>query len=168
MTITIENYRTLFTNVRTRPGMWFARSDLSTVVAFVTGCDQANARGLLTGFQEWLVTRAGYGESFIWWAIVVHLTEPVGAKDIGDMDAGLEARVVETLWDLLDEFLELRAEDDGLNRIYAAHHRWTRLRAEAGCGSRNLPETPWPRPRSRTDPPPHGYAQSTPADRPIP
>jgi hypothetical protein len=118
----------------------------------VTGCDQANARGLLTGFQEWLATRAGYGESFVWWALVVHLTEPAGPKEIGDLDAELDARVVETLWDLLDEFLELRAEPDGLSRIYTAHHQWTRLRAEAGCGPRNLPEIPWPRPRSRTNP----------------
>ena len=57
MTLTITNYRTLFTNIRKRPGMWLIRADFATVVA--------GARSLLTGFQPWLVTQAGCFDSHI-------------------------------------------------------------------------------------------------------
>ncbi|MFC3500117.1 hypothetical protein ACFOOK_03935 [Micromonospora krabiensis] len=150
MTITITNYRELFANIRKRPRMWLIRDDFATVVAFVDGCNEANARSLLTGFQPWLVTQAGCLDNHVWWSIVAHLTEPAGARDVGDMDADLDARAVETLFDLLDEFLELRDERDGLNRIFAAHEQWRRLREQPGC---NATETTsavqWPRAASR-------------------
>ncbi|MGW3891449.1 hypothetical protein ACWD69_22405 [Micromonospora chokoriensis] len=58
MTITITNYRDLFANIRKRPKMWLIREDFASIVAFIEGCNQANARTLLTGFQPWLVTAA--------------------------------------------------------------------------------------------------------------
>ncbi|MET8233448.1 hypothetical protein ABZS77_22540 [Micromonospora sp. NPDC005298] len=155
MTITITTYRDLFANVRKRPGMWLIRDDFASVVAFVEGCDQGNARTLLTGFQPWLVTRAGCLNNHVWWSIVAHLTEPIGPKKVRDMDPHLDARTVETLFDLLDEFLELRDEHDGLNRILAAHEQWRRLRDENGCSATDAPACPtvaWPRAASRRAP----------------
>ncbi|HEY3505416.1 MAG TPA: hypothetical protein VGN37_21860 [Actinocatenispora sp.] len=116
MAFTITSYRDLFANVRGRPGMWLVREDFASVVAFVEGCNQANARTLLDGFQPWLVTRAGCLNSHVWWSIVAHLTDPVGTKGFGDMPSDLDARAVETLFDLLDEFLELREEPDAPTR----------------------------------------------------
>src|SRR5689334_6809152 len=58
-----------------------------------------------SGFQPWLVTQAGCLDSHIWWILVAHLTEPVGPKKFRGMDADRDARAVETLFDLLDEFL---------------------------------------------------------------
>jgi hypothetical protein len=87
VTLTITNYRDLFTNIRKRPGVWLIREDFATVVAFVEGCDEANVRSLLIGFQPWLVTQAGCLDSHVWWSIVAHLTEPAGAKKFRDMDA---------------------------------------------------------------------------------
>jgi hypothetical protein len=135
--------------------MWLIRDDFATVVAFIEGCNQANARTLLTGFQPWLVTRAGCLDNHVWWSIVAHLTEPVGPKAIGEMEPDLEARAVSTLFDLLDEFLELHDEHDGLNRIFAAHEQWRSLRSRNGCSATDAPSCPgvnWPRAASRTSP----------------
>jgi hypothetical protein len=126
--VNINSYRQLFTNIRLRPGMWLVRDDFACVVAFVDGCNEANARTLLTGFREWLVTRAGRGDNLVWWSLVAHLTEPVGSKNTSTMDADLDARAVATLFELLDEFLELRDEHDGLRRIFAAYEDCRRAR----------------------------------------
>ncbi|MFI2709083.1 hypothetical protein ACH495_02980 [Micromonospora sp. NPDC018662] len=152
MTITITNYRDLFANIRKRPKMWLIREDFASVVAFIEGCDQANARTLLTGFQPWLVTQAGCLDNHVWWSIVAHLTEPIGPKNFRDMGPDLDARTVESLFDLLDEFLELRDEHDGMNRIFAAHEQWRRLREQDGCSATDAPTcpgVPWPRAASR-------------------
>lgn len=155
MTITITNYRDLFANIRKRPRMWLIREDFATVVAFVDGCNEANARTLLTGFQPWLVTQAGCLDNHVWWSIVAHLTDPTGPKNVRDMAPDLDARTVETLFDLLDEFLELRDERDGLNRIFAAHEQWRRLREQNGCNATDATTCPtvrWPRAASRIKP----------------
>jgi hypothetical protein len=134
--------------------MWLIRDDFTSIVAFVTGCNEANARTLLDGFQPWLVTRAGCLDNHVWWSIVAYLTEPVGAKNLREMSPELDARIVATLFDLLDEFFELRAECDGLSRIFAAHQEWVRLRHENGCeasGKPNCPTVRWPRAASRLD-----------------
>ncbi|MDG4840286.1 hypothetical protein O7631_27480 [Micromonospora sp. WMMD967] len=159
MTITITNYRDLFANIRNRPRMWLVREDSASVVAFIEGCNQANAGTLLTGFQPWLVTQAGCLDNHVWWSIVAHLVEPIGPKDIRDMDPDLDARTVESLFDLLDEFLELRDERDGLNRVFAAHEQWRRSREQNGCtvtGTATCPTVRWPRAASRIRPDNHG------------
>ena len=55
------------------------------MVAFIEGCNQANAGSLPTGFREWLVTKAGCGNELVWWALTGHRTEPVGRKSVHDM-----------------------------------------------------------------------------------
>lgn len=154
--LTISSYRELFASVRKRPGMWLVRGDFACVVAFVDGCNEGNARTLLDGFQPWLVTRAGCLDNHVWWSIVAHLTKPVGVKKFREMSPELDARVVATLFDLLDEFLELRDEHDGLKRIFAAHEQWVQLRRQNSCvatGKPACPVVPWPRPASRLDEP---------------
>ncbi|MET7805989.1 hypothetical protein [Micromonospora chersina] len=87
---------------------------------------------MLTGFQPWLVAQVGCLDNHVGWSIA-HLTEPTGPKNFRDMDHDLGARTVEAPFDVLDEFLELRDEHDGLNRIFAAHEHWRRLREQNGC-----------------------------------
>jgi hypothetical protein len=153
--ININSYRELFTNIRLRPGMWLIRPDFACVVAFVDGCNEANARTLFTGFHEWLVTRAGRGDNHTWWSLIQDLTEPVGPKYISTMPADLDARMVATLFDMLDEFLELREERDGLRRIFAAYEHWRRAQDEDGClTAETAPTTEWPRAASRRTPTP--------------
>jgi hypothetical protein len=150
--IVFEHYRELFASVRKRPLMYLPRADYASVVAFIMGCDEGTSRMLLTGFREWLVTRVGCGDHLVWWSLAARLTEPVGPKNIREMNPELDARTVETLFELLDEFLALRQEEDGLPRIYAAHEAWIEARRRDHCqesGASTCPAVHWPRPAAR-------------------
>ncbi|RUL93693.1 hypothetical protein [Verrucosispora sp. FIM060022] len=94
MTATITSYRDLFANVRKRPRMWLIREDFACVVAFIEGCNQANAGTLLSGFQPWLVTQASGLDNHVWWSIVAHLAHPTGPKALDNMDGDLDADVI--------------------------------------------------------------------------
>ncbi|MFG2167839.1 hypothetical protein [Micromonospora chersina] len=135
--------------------MWLIREDFASVVAFVGGCNQATAGTLLTALQPWLVRHAGCLDNHVWWSIVAHLTRTHRSQELPRHGAHLGARTVETLFDLLDEFLELRDERDSLNRIFAAHEQWRRLREQNGCSATDAPTCPtipWPRTTSRIKP----------------
>jgi hypothetical protein len=124
--VAITDYRKLFSLVARRPLMYLIRDDFPTVVAFVEGCDQGNAGGLLAGFREWLITRLGYGNNLTWWALVLLVAEP-GMDDSPHPDPQTpeaDARARQTLYALLDEFLALTAEHGGRRRIHAAHQTW--------------------------------------------
>ncbi|MFC3500025.1 hypothetical protein ACFOOK_03435 [Micromonospora krabiensis] len=154
MTVYIASYRELFALVAARPRMYLPRDDFATVVAYVEGCDQGNARALLAGFREWLITRAGCGDNLVWWALVQKLAQPESADGAENLTPDNDIAAKQTLFRLLDEFLELRDEHDGLQRIYAAYQQWRTARADDGCAASGQPGCPvalWPRPRSRTE-----------------
>lgn len=138
----IGNYRELFALVRKRPLMYLLGADFASVVAFVEGCDHGNARSLLTGFQEWLVTRVGCGSNLVWWSLVLRLSEAEGEKSPREMDPETDARATETLFQCLDDFLALREEHDGLRRIYAAHQAWLDARDLNHCLASGAPACP--------------------------
>ena len=75
-----EDYQRLFAALRKRPLMYLPRADFPSIVAFVEGCNHGNAGRLLTGFQEWLVTRVGCGNQLVWRSLALRLTEPAGPK----------------------------------------------------------------------------------------
>jgi hypothetical protein len=131
--------------------MYLMRDDFPTVVAYVEGCDQGNARSLLVGFREWLIIQAGCGDNFVWWALVLKLGLPESADDPGNLTPEDDMVAKQTLFLLLDEFLELR---DDLERVYAAYQQWRTARTDNGCATSGQPARPavsWPRPRSRTE-----------------
>ena len=103
----------------------------------IDGCDQGNARGLLAGFLEWLVLQVGCGDNPVWLepgpAPCLH-----GGQPPGDLPTDVDAKAKQTLFRLLDEFLELAAEHDGLHRVYATYHAWRTERAEHGCDLRGF------------------------------
>ncbi|WFE28241.1 hypothetical protein O7623_03235 [Solwaraspora sp. WMMD791] len=100
----IGSYRELFALVAVRPRMYLMRDDLPTSVAYVEGCDQGNARSLLGGFREWLVTQAGRGDNLVWWALVFELALPELAVDPGNLTPENDMVAKQTLFRLLDEF----------------------------------------------------------------
>lgn len=153
MTVSVRSYRELFSLMAARPRMYLMRDDFPTVVAYVEGCDQGNARALLAGFREWLITQAGCGDNLVWWSLVLKLALPESADDPGNLTPENDTAAKQTLYRLLDEFLELRDEHDGLPRIYAAYQQWRTARTDNGCTASRKPGCPvvsWPRPRSRT------------------
>ncbi len=130
--------------------MYLIRADFPEVVAFVLGCDLGSA-GLLTGFREWLMTRAGGGSNWTWWALVLRLVDPVNDPSPRDLTPEMDEQAVAMLFDCLDDFLRLREEKDGLRRIYAAYEAW--LAAPSGEDKQASAQS-WPRPRDtvRYDP----------------
>ncbi|MEE6261261.1 hypothetical protein [Plantactinospora sonchi] len=135
---TVQRYRELFALVRKRPLMYLVRADYSSAVAFVLGCHVAE-EAVLTGFREWLVTRVGCGSNLTWWSLILRLTDPVGPKNARELDPESDGKAFEALFSLLDEFLALRAEPDGLQRIYRAYDDWIQLRHTHGCDATGAP-----------------------------
>ncbi|MCG5216924.1 hypothetical protein [Streptosporangium sp. KLBMP 9127] len=101
------DYRAIFKVFRRVPGMYIM-SPLTypSVVAFLTGCDAASGDRMLKGFREWLVDRTGYGSSLAWSALVLWFVEPVGGKSHSPLSPELEPVAIETLFRLVEEFLE--------------------------------------------------------------
>ncbi|MGC4761851.1 hypothetical protein ACLQ20_03210 [Micromonospora sp. DT46] len=150
MQSTIRRHRELFASVHKRPLMYLIRPDFSSATAFVLGCHVAD-EAILTGFQEWLVTRVGCGSNVFWPHLVLRLTEPVGPKNARELDPETDRRAFDALFSLLDEFLALREEHDSLRRVYRAYEEWQELRDDNGCLETEAPECPvvdWPRPAS--------------------
>ncbi|MGW0434065.1 hypothetical protein ACWDV4_16190 [Micromonospora sp. NPDC003197] len=147
MPVTVTNYRELFANVAQRPRMYLMRDDFPTTVAYIEGCDQGNAHRLLAGFREWLVAQVGGGDNLTWWALVLRLAAAAELPP-AELPPDIDARAKQTLFRLLDEFLELTDERNGLARIYAAYHAWRAARTELGCQAAGEPSCPlvdWPR-----------------------
>jgi hypothetical protein len=148
MASVIAEYRDLFARMGRRPRMYLMRDDFAGAVAYIEGCDQGSARTLLTGFREWLLTQAGCGDNLVWWGLVLKIDDPDRTGSGYDLSAEADADANRTLFRLIDEFLELRQEPDGLRRIHAAYENWRTARAEHGCvgtGAPACPRVPWPR-----------------------
>jgi hypothetical protein len=127
--------------------MYLIRDDYATTVAYITGCDQGNAGTLLTGFREWLVPQAGGGDKYVWWSLVLKIARPDSHDNPASLPPDADLVAKQTLFRLLDEFLELRQSPDSLQKIFAAHQQWRVTRSENGCeasGKPGCPQVPWP------------------------
>jgi hypothetical protein len=103
--------REYFRAVGERPGMFVGRPSFQTLTAFLLGYDQSAARhgtpGLV-GWPEWLVARRGKECNHAWPGQVLHLALPDGWGDSGNLSPEDDARAVEVLFCLLEEFLARR------------------------------------------------------------
>ncbi|RKS09943.1 hypothetical protein DFP74_5688 [Nocardiopsis sp. Huas11] len=103
--------REYFAGVGERPGMFVGRPSFHALTAFLTGYDQSSARhGApgLEGWHGWLVTRRGRDCSHAWPGQVLHIALPDGWDDLWELPPEHEARSIEVLFRLLDEFLANR------------------------------------------------------------
>ena len=83
----------------------------------------------------------------MWRSLVLRLAGAEGQPP-GDLPSEVDAKAKQMLFRLLDEFLELTGEHDGIHRIYVAYHGWRGERAEHGCRATDEPVCPqvdWPR-----------------------
>jgi hypothetical protein len=119
------NYRELFAEVRQRPGMFGVEGSYRSLCAFVLGVNAGNGWALLLGFQEFLVTRLGYGDNLFWSALVSHLAFPGSDRDRHAVldEPGYDEIASATLFQLLDEFLERRSRG-GHIAIIAEYLAW--------------------------------------------
>jgi hypothetical protein len=129
-----RDHRELFENVRNRTGMYFQQETYAVVAAFLLGYDSACEGGLLAGFREWLVVRLGTGSNLAWSALVLHAAFPNAPSPQQEVLNGpsTERRAIETLFDLLTEFEEVRSQPDGLRKIFGAFDVWSKGASSIG------------------------------------
>ncbi|MFG1777542.1 hypothetical protein ACGFIR_24310 [Micromonospora sp. NPDC049051] len=120
------DYRKLFADVHRRPGMFGLDGSFHDFTVFIRGCEAGNDWQLLAGFREWLVARCGSGDNLVWEALILWQAFRDGPPRREELqtDPELDRVAVETLFRLLDEFLRLRAEHDGLTRIFDEYLTW--------------------------------------------
>ena len=126
-------HRQLFENVRKRPSMYLGPVvTYEVVAAFVHGYDLACEGGLLAGFREWLVVRLGEGSNLAWTALVLDFAFPGASPTDKALRAWPEAErhAIDTLFDLLAEFDEVRSKRDGLREIFLAYEQWKQEQEE--------------------------------------
>ncbi|WP_240776872.1 hypothetical protein [Nonomuraea basaltis] len=102
--------REYFTHVAKRLGMFVGGSRLAGLEGFLDGYDQhARRHGGpgLQGWREWLVARRGQDCNHGWHGQVRHIALPDGWKK-WELTPEEESRVIEVLFELLDEFLAER------------------------------------------------------------
>lgn len=102
--------RVYFAFVAKRLGMFVVGSRLAGVESFLDGYDQHALRHGgpgLQGWREWLVARRGQDCNHGWHGQVRHIALP-GGWERWDLPREEESRVIEVLFELLDEFLAER------------------------------------------------------------
>ncbi len=117
------NNRELLTLVRLRPGMYGLDGSFTHFCIFVEGWDTGTSWSLLAGFREWLIVRVNGGDNLVWAALVLRIAFPSG-KHVDSLDTNDNAVAVDTLFRLLDEFLELREQSNGLAEIFTTYVTW--------------------------------------------
>ena len=117
------DYRKLFATVRCRIGMYFMVGSYVEVVAFVIGCDAANASHLLHGLNEWLIVRHDRGGNLFWGARVLSAAFPSEPHmwNGSNLTTEQNAKMVDAIFDLLDQFLCERDKPGGLKNILAQY-----------------------------------------------
>ncbi|WP_103340761.1 hypothetical protein [Amycolatopsis sp. CA-126428] len=119
------DHRTLFIEIHRRPKLYGLDGSYREYCTFLLGVDAGNAGGLLTGFREFLVPRAGTGDNLTWPSLVLHLAFPGRTTGWHDEAAG-EGRqqAVDLLFALLAEFLDRRETAEGTVAVFEEYLAW--------------------------------------------
>lgn len=117
------DYRTLFRNIRARPGVYFLGSEFGydQLTALVGGVDIGSQHSLLAGFREFLILELDGGNNLAWPELALRLSVPDTGRPL-DPDADRTA--VDGLFDLLDEFLAEVTDSRARTRIYHEYFQW--------------------------------------------
>ncbi|MER6007024.1 hypothetical protein ABT120_51395 [Nonomuraea angiospora] len=107
--LTQMSEREYFATIRRRPGMFVIGGRLAGLEAFLEGYDQhARRHGGpgLQGWTEWLIARRGETCNHHWSGQVRHIA--LDTWDRWELSAEQEELVIDTLFNLLDEYLAER------------------------------------------------------------
>jgi len=120
------DYRAHFEAVRRRPQLYGLDGSYGQFCAYLAGADAGNDGRLLTGFRELLVTRLGDANNLSWKGLVIQLARPAGLASGREAveSAERDPAVIAKLFELLDEFLELTGNPNGVVRIYDEYSTW--------------------------------------------
>jgi hypothetical protein len=108
------NEREYFAHMAKRLGMFVVGSRLAGIEGFLDGYDQHAWRHGgpgLSGWREWLVARRDQDCNHGWHGQVRHIALPDGWER-WELTRDEEAKVIEVLFTLLDEFLAAREASD--------------------------------------------------------
>ncbi len=133
----MADHRSFFKELRRTTGMFVLHADYHSVSAFIGGYDTALQGGALYGFREWLVVKADKGNNLCWDGLVLCLAFP-DADDPFELDGSSETHrlALDTLFDLIDEFLTVREDREcGVRRIYVEYEKWLRRQSWYGPDS---------------------------------
>ncbi|MFC9690938.1 hypothetical protein ACFTSF_20470 [Kribbella sp. NPDC056951] len=118
------DYKELIRNVRARPILYGLDESYGSLQSFFLGCDVGSRGEFLLGFREWLIVKTDGGNNLSWPGLVQRVRasagESSGYRELSDTDALLA---------LIDEFLEIRQQDDGHLKIFARYADWLREQA---------------------------------------
>ena len=113
-----------------RPGMYVRSETFDEVTAYIDGFNDARGREVLAGFREWLITKLGYADNYIWSALVVFLTFPStktrGSREIMGSEPANQLVAIRSLATLLAEYYRDRDEPEGLRQIFQSYEQWLR------------------------------------------
>jgi len=111
--------------VAKQPSMFLDVTDFRRACGFLIGYDMGCSGALLVGFREWAIVKADTGNNLNWSGLAMLLLFPDSTEfektieQISDHDSAIKA-----LFDLICEFIEVRAQYDGLRRIYSNYEKW--------------------------------------------
>jgi hypothetical protein len=111
-----------------RTAMYVSPMNYQTVTAFLCGVDEATDKGLLTGYQEWLVPRVGRFGNHYWPALTLMLAFPHGGTPMGvesllDIEANNQ-HAISVLFSCLRLYRKERNAPNGLRKIFLRHEEW--------------------------------------------
>jgi hypothetical protein len=113
--------------VRQRPSMYLPSSSFDVVASYLMGIDTASGGEFLKGFREWLVLMVNYGNNFAWTELVLRVAFPHEEDPRSYLRlASNESSAIDCLFRCLDEFLQAKQENQGLNSIFLRYDEWLR------------------------------------------
>ena len=118
------DFAVFFAEFKKRPGMYiFNCESFDAVCGLLRGCDFSSS--CLEGFREFLIVKVGRGDNLIWEVLVLELAHP-GYIDNYEAQANIRnaPHEIRVLFDLIEEFLEIRKGHEGLRHIFAAYEKW--------------------------------------------
>ena len=127
----MPDHRTLFEALRLRPGMYVQEPTYAVLSAFVVGYDVALDGGVLCGFREWLITRLRGPNNLAWPGLVLCAAFPKASNPEAEVRSSpaSQEHAIRVMFELLGEFETLRAELDGMRKIFAKYERWLRTQS---------------------------------------
>jgi hypothetical protein len=103
--------------------MFLPDESFASHMVFVMGLDAGTGWGLLEGFREFLLVKIDDESSLAWPGLVLWLVEPVGHKEVNprELAAEVDRAATARMYQLLDEFLAIRHDRDGLAQIFGEY-----------------------------------------------
>ena len=111
--------------------MYVQEPTYAVLSALVLGYDLALDGGLLCGFREWLIARLRGGNNLTWAGLVLRAAFPEAPDPQAEVCSSTanQEHAVRVMFELIGEFQTLRAERDGMRKIYAQYERWLKTQS---------------------------------------